>query len=319
MAKARRFFIAFLTFTTISNGAVLAQSVNQIVGGEKPQQEKTQPEKQTTEGQPVTQAQPVAPIILPANAVLPPAPFVIKKASNAIAIPVAPATNIGVIKVAEAAPAAPVEAPQPDGTAKPGVEVIRPPVQPFDRPATAATESIGRTEVRYEERPVISSTVKVGSSFGYRVDPFTGRAKFHSGVDIKAAWGDPVAASLAGVVKFAGWHSGYGNLLIIDHGGGVTTHYAHLSSFAVPVGTRVTRGTLIGSAGSTGRSTSPHLHYEVRIDDNPVNPLNPLALDAASEFFALHPTVNPALPTQPKVLSTSDSAGQSTTLQQKNN
>ncbi|HET9917502.1 MAG TPA: M23 family metallopeptidase [Candidatus Binatia bacterium] len=301
MAKARKLSAALIALIILPSGAVFAQSINQIVGGEKAQTEKPAAE--------ATPAPPVAPIILPANAVLPPAPFVIKRSANAIAIPVAPATSIGMIKSSEASP---VEAAQTGGLTKPGVEVIQPPMQP----AVRIAEPLIKPEARYEERPVISSTVKVGSSFGYRVDPFTGRAKFHSGADIKAAWGDPVAASLSGVVKFAGWHSGYGNLMIVDHGGGVTTHYAHLSSFAVAVGTKVGRGTVIGAAGSTGRSTSPHLHYEVRIDDNPVNPLTPLALDASSEFFLLHPTTTPA---QPRVLTTTDSAGPSTTMQQKNN
>ena len=150
-----------------------------------------------------------------------------------------------------------------------------------------------KAETKYEERPVISSKVSVGSVFGYRRDPFTRRAKFHSGVDIKAHWGDPVGASQPGVVQFAGWYHGYGNLIIIAHGGGVTTHYAHLSSFDVEPGMKVERGTIIGRAGSTGRATSPHLHYEVRLDGNPLNPFQPLALDPSSEYFKLaRPTVD---------------------------
>lgn len=140
-------------------------------------------------------------------------------------------------------------------------------------------------EAKYEERPVISSNARVGSMFGYRRDPFTRRAKFHSGVDIKARWGDPVGASQTGVVKFAGWYHGYGQIVIIDHGGGITTHYAHLSSFDVVVGDRVERGVIVGRAGSTGRATSPHLHYEVRTDGNPVNPFQTIALDPSSEYF----------------------------------
>jgi murein DD-endopeptidase MepM/ murein hydrolase activator NlpD len=138
---------------------------------------------------------------------------------------------------------------------------------------------------KYEERPVAMTNVIVGSRFGYRRDPFTRRSKFHSGLDIKARAGDPIAASYAGVVKFAGWFSGYGNWVVVDHGGGITTHYAHLSGFAVEAGLKVSRGTLIGYAGSTGRATSPHLHYEVRIDGNPVDPLEPIALDPESDYF----------------------------------
>jgi murein DD-endopeptidase MepM/ murein hydrolase activator NlpD len=141
-----------------------------------------------------------------------------------------------------------------------------------------------KPESRYQERPVISN-ITVGSLFGYRSDPFTGRARFHSGVDIKARWGESVGASHTGIVQFAGWYHGYGNLIIINHGGGVTTHYAHLSSFDVAVGARVERGQTVGRAGSTGRATSPHLHYELRLDGNPVNPFQSIALDPASDYF----------------------------------
>ncbi|HVG20678.1 MAG TPA: M23 family metallopeptidase [Blastocatellia bacterium] len=150
--------------------------------------------------------------------------------------------------------------------------------------AIAIPADAARPEPKYAERPVVSN-VTVGSLFGYRSDPFTGRAKFHSGVDIKARWGESVGASQPGIVQFAGWYHGYGNLIIINHGGGVTTHYAHLSSFDVEVGSRVERGQVVGRAGSTGRATSPHLHYEVRIDGNPVNPFQPLALDPSSDYF----------------------------------
>ena len=157
----------------------------------------------------------------------------------------------------------------------------------------AVSDSKTTSDSKYEERPAVSSNVSVGSVFGYRRDPFTRRARFHSGVDIKARWGDPVGASQAGTVQFAGWYHGYGNMIIVDHGGGVATHYAHLSSFDVEVGARVERGTIIGRAGSTGRATSPHLHYEVRIAGNPMNPLQPLALDPSSDYFKQsRPTVD---------------------------
>lgn len=156
--------------------------------------------------------------------------------------------------------------------------------------APVAPEAIGLApepeyEERYEERPATSSSVKIGSRFGYRRDPFTRRARFHAGVDIKARWGDPVGASHPGTVQFAGWYHGYGNLIIVHHGGGVTTYYAHLSSFELDVGDKVGRGTIVGYAGRTGRATSPHLHYEVRFEGNPVNPLQPLALDPSNGFF----------------------------------
>jgi murein DD-endopeptidase MepM/ murein hydrolase activator NlpD len=150
----------------------------------------------------------------------------------------------------------------------------------------------GVADSKFEERPAVSSSVSVGSVFGYRRDPFTGRAKFHSGTDIKARWGDAVGASQAGIVVFAGWYHGYGNMIVVNHGGGVATHYAHLSSFDVEVGTHVQRGTIIGRAGSTGRATSPHLHYELRIDGNAIDPFQPLALDPSSAYFKqARPTV----------------------------
>lgn len=138
---------------------------------------------------------------------------------------------------------------------------------------------------RYEERGVAASRIRIGSGFGYRRDPFTRRSRFHSGLDIKAGSGDPVGASHPGTIQFAGWYYGYGNLVIVDHGSGVTTYYAHLSSFEVAEGSRVDRGTILGRAGRTGRATSPHLHYEVRLDGEPVDPLSPIVLDPSSTYF----------------------------------
>lgn len=141
------------------------------------------------------------------------------------------------------------------------------------------------TDSKYEQKPAVASQATIGSVFGVRRDPFTRRAKFHSGVDIKARHGDPVGASQRGVVEFAGWYYGYGYMMIVDHGGGVRTHYAHMSSFDVAVGARVGRGTVLGRAGSTGRATSPHLHYEVRVDGIALDPFQPVALNASSEYF----------------------------------
>jgi murein DD-endopeptidase MepM/ murein hydrolase activator NlpD len=112
------------------------------------------------------------------------------------------------------------------------------------------------------------------SGFGGRRNPFGGSSyEFHSGQDIEAAWGAPVIAGANGTVTFSGWQNGYGQLVVIDHGGGLTTRYGHLSALAASVGQLVKRGELLGRVGSTGRSTGPHLHYEVRINDQPVNPL----------------------------------------------
>jgi murein DD-endopeptidase MepM/ murein hydrolase activator NlpD len=110
--------------------------------------------------------------------------------------------------------------------------------------------------------------------FGGRRNPFGGAGyEFHTGQDIEAASGTPVVAGAAGRVSFVGWQNGYGQLVIVDHGGGLTTKYGHLSHIDVELDQAVARGELLGKVGSTGRSTGPHLHYEVRINDQAVNPL----------------------------------------------
>lgn len=112
----------------------------------------------------------------------------------------------------------------------------------------------------------------ISSSFGERIDPFNGEGAFHSGVDISTAYGRVIVAPADGVIQFADFMSGYGRLIKIDHGRGITTRFGHLSGFAVAAGQRVKRGQLIGYVGASGRTTSPHLHYEVRINETPVNP-----------------------------------------------
>lgn len=115
--------------------------------------------------------------------------------------------------------------------------------------------------------------------FGGRRNPFGGSGyEFHSGQDIEAPWGAPVVAGASGRVSFVGWQNGYGQLVVVDHGGGLTTRYGHLSHIDVEVNQAVSRAQLLGKVGSTGRSTGPHLHYEVRINDQAVNPLPYLLL-----------------------------------------
>lgn len=110
--------------------------------------------------------------------------------------------------------------------------------------------------------------------FGGRRNPFGGSSsEFHTGQDIATLWGTPVVAAANGTVIFAGWQNGYGQIVIIDHGNGLTTRYGHLSGIDVIVGQVMARGEQVGRVGSTGRSTGPHLHYEVRINDEPVDPL----------------------------------------------
>lgn len=120
----------------------------------------------------------------------------------------------------------------------------------------------------------------VRSGYGRRRDPFTGEPEFHQGLDIGALYGSPIRAPANGRVKFAARQSAYGNLIVLDHGGGITTRYGHLSRFDVRVGDQLRKGDLIGYVGSTGRSTGPHLHYEVRVNDRTVNPRNYLPVDS---------------------------------------
>jgi murein DD-endopeptidase MepM/ murein hydrolase activator NlpD len=115
---------------------------------------------------------------------------------------------------------------------------------------------------------------KLDSGFGVRRNPFGGSSsEFHTGQDIEVPLGTSVVAGAKGTVTFVGWQHGYGQLVVIDHGGGLTTRYGHLSELDVELGQEVSRGEFIGRAGSTGRSTGPHLHYEIRINDEPVDPL----------------------------------------------
>ena len=112
----------------------------------------------------------------------------------------------------------------------------------------------------------------ISSGFGYRADPFTGGAAFHAGLDFKGPIGAPIFAAAAGRIRFVGVQQGYGNVVEIEHGNGLMTRYAHMSGFRAQVGQPVLAGQVIGLIGSTGRSTGPHLHFEVRINDRAVNP-----------------------------------------------
>lgn len=114
----------------------------------------------------------------------------------------------------------------------------------------------------------------ITSSYGGRINPISGRSEFHRGLDISASAGKPVTATAEGVVSFAGWNGGGGNLVVIAHGHGFSTYYAHNSKIAVEVGQRVKRGEVISYVGSTGSATGSHCHYEVWRDGKGQNPLN---------------------------------------------
>jgi len=122
---------------------------------------------------------------------------------------------------------------------------------------------------------------QVTGSFGERIDPFNGEGAFHSGVDISSPYGTRVVAPADGVVMLTDQMGGYGRTIEINHGNGIVTRYGHLSGFAVTAGQTVHRGDVIGYVGASGRSTGPHLHYEVRINDTPVNPYKYLRMTVA--------------------------------------
>ncbi len=113
----------------------------------------------------------------------------------------------------------------------------------------------------------------ISSPFGWRIDPFTGKKGYHKGIDIKAPEGTPVHSAESGKVIFAGRKGGYGNLIILEHKNGFMTYYAHLKDIKVKTGEEVGKGMIIGDVGSTGRSTGPHLHFELRQGDKVYNPL----------------------------------------------
>jgi murein DD-endopeptidase MepM/ murein hydrolase activator NlpD len=146
---------------------------------------------------------------------------------------------------------------------------------------TSAAESIDVVSALAEEPSGVARQVpaswpvsgKVTSPFGWRASPYGRRREYHPGIDIAAPYGTPVSASGDGQVVFAGRDAGYGRMVIVDHGGVVETRYAHLSAIYVEEGERVRRGQVLGALGQSGRATGPHLHYEVRIADAPVDPV----------------------------------------------
>jgi murein DD-endopeptidase MepM/ murein hydrolase activator NlpD len=122
------------------------------------------------------------------------------------------------------------------------------------------------------QHPLVAGA-EITSGFGGRVDPFNGRTAIHTGVDFRGDYGAPVRATATGRVSVAGLTGGYGNMVEIDHGNGLATRYAHLSEISVQEGQTIVAGAVVGAVGSTGRSTGPHLHYETRIDGEPVDPI----------------------------------------------
>jgi len=123
----------------------------------------------------------------------------------------------------------------------------------------------------------------LSSAFGRRTDPFTGRPDFHPGIDISADKGTPIRATADGVVESASFSGAYGNLVVLDHGFGISTRYGHMSRFAVKAGDHVNRGDIIGYIGQTGRANGPHVHYEVWLNGRMLNPLRLLTTPRPSQ------------------------------------
>ena len=136
----------------------------------------------------------------------------------------------------------------------------------------AETARLRRIAAALPVRRPLSGEISLSSTFGARLDPFTRGYAMHTGMDMRAETGEPARATAAGRVTLADYNGGYGNMVEVDHGHGLVTRYAHLSAFDVTPGQWVEAGTIVGRVGSTGRSTGSHLHYETRIDGEPVDP-----------------------------------------------
>lgn len=176
-----------------------------------------------------------------------------------------------------------VEEPNPPGTGGPALPLDEMGLATLTAKTGRLEEDLRAYEAILRQRGYtptvwpVEGTLEGG--FGGRRNPFGGAGyEFHTGQDIEAPWGAPVIAGASGKVSFVGWQNGYGQLVIVDHGGGLTTRYGHLSHIDVELNQTVARAQLLGKVGSTGRSTGPHLHYEVRINDEAVDPLPYLLL-----------------------------------------
>src|SRR5262245_49620171 len=136
----------------------------------------------------------------------------------------------------------------------------------------AQVDQLHRALVTVPVRRPLAGEIDATSGFGVRMDPFVRALAMHTGVDMRSNTGEPVRATAAGKVVSAGWSGGYGKMVEIDHGNGLSTRYGHLSAIDVAEGQTIRVGQIIGKVGSTGRSTGPHLHYETRVDGDPVDP-----------------------------------------------
>ena len=158
-------------------------------------------------------------------------------------------------------------------------------LQSFDQLEEALSNQQDRLSHIPSVIPINIADYTMSSGYGYRVDPIYGSSKFHEGLDFAASKGTDVFATGDGKIMVAGREAGYGNCIDIDHGYNYLTRYAHLSEILVKPGEEVKRGQLIGKVGSTGKSTGPHLHYEVRYKDIPQNPVNYYFMDLTPEEY----------------------------------
>jgi murein DD-endopeptidase MepM/ murein hydrolase activator NlpD len=171
----------------------------------------------------------------------------------------------------------------------PFVPVKLPTNEGFDRSimrvnlARADADRLSATLVAVPVRKPVTGEIDLTSPFGVRMDPFVHEAAMHTGLDFRGDMGEPIHATAAGTVTIAGWTGGYGKMVELDHGNGLATRYGHLSEIDVTVGQKIRIGEVVGKLGSTGRSTGPHLHYETRINGEPVNPQK--FLDAGDKLF----------------------------------
>ena len=149
--------------------------------------------------------------------------------------------------------------------------------------ARADADRLNATLAAVPVRKPVTGEIDLSSPFGVRVDPFVHEAAMHTGLDFRGDMGEPIHATAAGTVTVAGWTGGYGKMVEIDHGNGLATRFGHLSEIDVSVGQKIRIGQVVGKLGSTGRSTGPHLHYETRINGEPVNPQK--FLDAGDKLF----------------------------------
>lgn len=201
--------------------------------------------------------------------------------------PAQPSTRAASAPAGRGGPYVPV--PFPLSQSQPSMETLHLAVSGLDELADFHTDYLTLVESRLLETRLQALMIPsaapidgpIGSGFGFRADPFTGRAALHAGLDFPADSGAPIRAAAGGLVTVRQNHPEYGQLLEIDHGNGLATRYAHIANFEVALGAVVKRGQTVARVGSTGRSTGPHLHFEVLVDGVPQNPARFLAGNAA--------------------------------------